>query len=118
LAKKVAGEMKTQGYVTGKVANDPLHATFKLPAEIRYGPKGKEGASLVASEVSGSKLVLDKRKDATVDLVLGAAYGTLGNPPSTAASGNPSCHPSSSPSGTSKPSKTSTPTGTKTTKKA
>jgi hypothetical protein len=83
---------------------------------VRYGPKGKEGAELVASEVSGAKLVLDKRKDATVDLVLGATYASLGSPPSATASSNPSCHPSTSPSGT--PSRTGTPTGTKTTKKA
>lgn len=120
LAKKVAGEMKAQGYVTGKVANDPLHAAVKTSAQVRYGPKGKEGAELVASEVSGAKLVLDKRKDATVDLVLGATYGTLGSPPSATPSSNPSCHPSTTPSGT--PGKTTpgktTPTGTKTTKKA
>jgi hypothetical protein len=116
LAKKVAGEMKTQGYVTGKVANDPLHATVKTSAQVRYGPKGKEGAELVASEVSGAKLVLDKRKDATVDLVLGSTYSVLGTPPSAKPSSNPSCHPSTTPTGT--PSKKSTPTGTKTTKKA
>ena len=121
LAKKVAGEMKNQGYVTGKIANDPLHAAVKTPAQVRYGPKGKAGAELVASEVSGAKLVLDKRKDATVDLVLGATYATLGTPPSATPSSNPTCHPSTTPSGTpgkTTPGQTTTPTGTKTTKKA
>ena len=100
LAKKVSAQMKEQGYVTGKVANDPLNATFTTPAQIRYGAKGKAGAQLVASEVAGAKMVQDKRKDATVDLVLGAKYTKLGDPPSTSASSNPSCHPSTTPTGT------------------
>jgi hypothetical protein len=113
LAKKVSGEMKLQGFVTGKVANDPLKASFKDPAQVRYGTKGKAGADLVAKEVSGAKMVLDKRKDATVDLVLGAAYSSLTVPVSATAT-NPNCHPSTTPSGT--PSKTGTPTATKTKK--
>ncbi len=100
LAKKVSGEMKAQGYVTGKVANDPLNANVTTPAQIRYGAKGKAAAQLVASEVPGAKMVLDKRKDATVDLVLGASYVKLGDPPSATASSNPSCHPSTTPTGT------------------
>jgi hypothetical protein len=112
LAKKVSGEMKLQGFVTGKVANDPLKASFKNPAEVRYGSKGKAGAELVASEIPGAKLVLDKRKDATVDLVLGAAYSSLTVPVS--ATPNPTCHPSTTPSVT--PSRTGTPTASKTKK--
>lgn len=100
LAKKVSGEMKAQGYVTGKVANDPLNATFSTPAQIRYGAKGKAGAELIATEVPGAKMVLDKRKDATVDLVLGASYSKLGDPPSATPNSNPSCHPSATPTGT------------------
>ena len=45
-------------------------------------------------------MVLDKRKDATVDLVLGASYAKLGDPPSATASSNPSCQPSTTPTGT------------------
>jgi hypothetical protein len=112
LAKKVSGEMKLQGFVTGKVANDPLKASFKDPAQVRYGTKGKAGVELVAAEVSGAKMVLDKRKDATVDLVLGAAYSAL--TPQPTATPNPTCHPSSTPSTT--PSTTGTPTATKTKK--
>ena len=113
LAKKVSGEMKAQGYVTGKVANDPLNATVTTPAQIRYGAKGKAGAQLVASEVPGAKLVQDKRKDATVDLVLGASYAKLGDPPSATATTNPSCHPSTTPAGTHTTPAKATPSKTK-----
>jgi hypothetical protein len=110
LAKKVSGEMKVLGFVTGKVANDPLKASFKDPAQVRYGAKGKAGAELVAAQVSGAKMVLDKRKDATVDLVLGAAYSAL--TPQPTATTNPNCHPASTPSTTT----TGSPTSTKTKK--
>jgi hypothetical protein len=77
LARKVGGELKLRGFTLGTIANDPLKHTVKISAEVRYGPKGKSGAQLVSSEVFGSKLVADKRKDASVDLVLGGAYKEL-----------------------------------------
>jgi hypothetical protein len=77
LARKVAGELKLRGFSVADVANDPLRRTVKLSAEVRYGAKGKAGAQLVSAEVSGSKLVADKRKDASVDLVLGGGYTQL-----------------------------------------
>jgi hypothetical protein len=111
LAKKVSGEMKLQGFVTGKVANDPLKADVKTPAQIRYGAKGKAGAQLVASEVPGSKMVLDKRKDATVDLVLGATYSKLSASTATSAGSTPTCHPTTT--GTSTATSTGSPTTSK-----
>ena len=77
LARKVAGEMRLLGFNVASVANDPLHRSVKTTVEVRYGTKGKAGAQLVGAEVDGSKLVADKRKDATVDLVLGASYTQL-----------------------------------------
>jgi hypothetical protein len=93
LAKKVSGELQLQGFLTGKVANDPLRATVTTPAQVRYGPKGKAAAQLVASEVAGSKLVADKRKDASVDLVLGASYSRLIGSTAVSAGSTPTCRP-------------------------
>lgn len=110
LARRVAAEMKDRGFVVGTIANDPLHHSVKTTAEVRYGPKGKPAADLVSSEVPGSKLVVDKRKDATVDLVLGTTYVEL--TPTDAPTGSATCTPSgttTSPSGSStKPAATST----------
>jgi hypothetical protein len=108
LAKKVSGELRLQGFLTGKVANDPLHATLTTPAQVRYGPKGKAAAQLVASEVAGSKLVPDKRKDASVDLVLGASYSKLVGSTATSPGSTPSCTPT-----TTGPATTGSPTTTK-----
>jgi len=94
LARKVAAELRLRGFSVADVANDQLHRAVKLSAEIRYGAKGKAGAQLVSTEVSGSKLVADKRKDASVDLVLGGAYSQL-VPVSTSTSPSSTCTPTS-----------------------
>ena len=75
--------MKLRGFTVADIANDPLHRTIKTTVEVRYGPKGKAGAELVASEVAGAKLVADKRADASVDLVLGPTYTALIDTPSS-----------------------------------
>lgn len=100
LARKVAAELKLQGFQVGDVANDPLKRAVKTTAEVRYGAKGKAGAQLVASEVAGSKLVADKRKDASVDLVLGATYKELVVTPA-ASSSTPTCPPTTPAAGSS-----------------
>jgi LytR cell envelope-related transcriptional attenuator len=112
LAAKVAAEMKARGFAVGTIANDPLRKTVKVPAEVRYGKKGKAGAQLVSSEVTGAKLVPDKRTNATVDLVLGGTYKTLGSVPTAGATTGTTCTPSPTTT-TSHPSTTSTPKKTK-----
>jgi hypothetical protein len=96
LARKVAGEMKDRGFVVGTIANDPLRRTLTTTAEVRYGPKGKSGAQLVSSEVPGSKIVVDKRKDASVDLVLGSTYVDLTATASPTTGTSPTCTPTGS----------------------
>jgi hypothetical protein len=96
LAAKVATQMKSRGFVVGTIANDPLHKTFKTQAEVRYGKKGKAGAQLVSSEVTGAKMVVDKRKTATVDLVLGGTYTELAAVPSSGATTGTTCTPTPS----------------------
>lgn len=101
LARKVAGEMRLRGFTVGDIANDPLHRSVRITAEVRYGTKGKAGAQLVSSEVTGSKLVADKRKDASVNLVLGGTYTALVATTGSGASTSPSCTPSSTATATS-----------------
>ena len=74
LARKTADTMKSRGFKVGKVANDPLSKTVTATAEIRYGGTGLAAAQLVRFYVPGAVLVKDARKDASVDLVVGAAF--------------------------------------------
>jgi hypothetical protein len=115
LARKVAAEMKLRGFAVADIANDPLRRTVKLSAEVRYGAKGKAAAQLVSAEVSGSKLVADKRKDASVDLVLGGAYSQL--VPVATSTSSSTCTPTSTATTTSGVSAQKTPTKTTSTKK-
>jgi hypothetical protein len=114
LARKVAGEMKDRGFVVGTIANDPLHHTVTTTGEVRYGPKGKAGAQLVSSEVPGSKTVVDKRKDASVDLVLGSTYVDLTATASPTTGTSPTCTPTGT--ATKSGSGTKSASGSKTTK--
>lgn len=77
LAARTAATMKARGFTVGDVDNDPLDKTIKASAEIRYGPKGKQNAQLVAFYVPGAKLVVDDRTDASVDLVLGEKFKSV-----------------------------------------
>ena len=104
LAKAVAASMHNRGFTIGTIANDPLKAKITISADVRYGPKGKAAATLVAGEVPGAKIVADKRKDATVDLVLGNAYKSLKVQSVSTPSSGPTCSPSST--GTSHPTTT------------
>jgi hypothetical protein len=109
LAKTVAESMHNRGFTIGTIANDPLKARITISADVRYGPKGKAAATLVAGEIPGAKIVADKRKDATVDLVLGNAYKSLRvQSASTSPSSGPTCAPSSTGTKTSHPGTTGT----------
>ena len=93
LAGRTATELRRRGFTVGKVANDPLGRSVKA-AEVRFGPGGKSRAELVAPlGGKGTTKVADKRKDTTVDLVLGAGFTTLA--PSPKPSGLPMCAPPS-----------------------
>lgn len=77
LAARTGITMKGRGFTVGTIANDPLGKTVNVSAEIRYGPKGAKNAELVQFYVAGSKLVLDERTDASVDLVLGEKFKSV-----------------------------------------
>ncbi|MBK8731157.1 MAG: LytR C-terminal domain-containing protein [Tetrasphaera sp.] len=98
LAGSVSKEIAAQGYVLGKVANDPAKRAITAPAEVRFGPTGKQGAELVMKSIgTGVVPVEDTRTDATVDVALGDAYAALQPLPSPTSS-LPTCPASPSPS--------------------
>jgi hypothetical protein len=93
LAKTTADELERRDFVIGDVANDPLDDPIAGTAEVRYGPKGKRQATVVAAQVPESTLVNDKRADKTVSLALGEAYDGLATPEQVAAQLSPSPSP-------------------------
>ena len=90
LAGRTAADVERRGFKVGTVANDPSSRKITGPAEVRFGPKGKAHAQLVVPlGGKGTKQVPDKRKDATVDLVLGATFTKLA--PAPTPTGTPMC---------------------------
>lgn len=90
LAGRTAAALRERGFTVGKVANDPLGRAVAGPAEVRFGPSGKGHAELVVPMAGkGATLVPDKRKDTSVDLVLGAKFTSLAPLPSP--TGKPMC---------------------------
>lgn len=100
LAGRTAAALRTRGFTIGEVSNDPLKRTIKGPAEIRFGPAGKSRVALILPiSGKGATQLGDKRKDATIDLVLGGTFTSLA--PAPKATGKPMCpSPSTSPSAT------------------
>lgn len=93
LAARTAAELKRRGFLVGTVSNDPSDRTVAV-AEVRYGPAGKSRAQLVVPlGGKGTTQLADKRKDATVDLVLGNTFSALAATPK--ATGQPMCPPPS-----------------------
>lgn len=95
LAATTAEQVKKRGFTVAKVANDPLKRSPKGTAEIRFGKSGAKQAAQVAALVAGSTKVQDSRKNATVDLVLGAKFTSL--VPATSASGGAALPPCTTP---------------------
>jgi LytR cell envelope-related transcriptional attenuator len=94
LAKTTAKQLEQRGFVIGDVANDPADSKITGTAVVRYGPKGKNQAKVVAAQVPSSKLVNDKRTDRSVSLALGEAYTNLATPEQAAATLAPKPSPS------------------------
>lgn len=81
LAASTAALLKKRGFVIGTVSNDPLHRNVKATAEVRYGAAGVKLAPRVESLVAKPAKLQDKRKDASVDLVIGNAFTKLAPAP-------------------------------------
>jgi hypothetical protein len=84
LAKTTAKQLEQRGFRIGDIANDPVGDPITVTAEVRYGPKGKSQAKVVAAQVPESKLVNDKRADKSVSLALGDAFDGLATPEAAA----------------------------------
>lgn len=94
LAKTTAKQLEGRGFVIGDIANDPVDKPITGSAQVRYGPKGKSQAKVVAAQVPQSTLVNDKRADRTVSLALGDGYTGLATPEQAAAALAPTPSPS------------------------
>jgi LytR cell envelope-related transcriptional attenuator len=80
LARSVAKSLRIQGFNIGEIANDPLGKRIVGVGEVRHGPLGTAGAILAAKRLPGAKVMLDKRTDDSVDLVLGNRFSALRAP--------------------------------------
>ena len=85
LASKTASDLEDRGFRVGKVANDPVGRALPGVAEIRFGPKGAEGAQLLLLYVPGAELVELDRKGRNVDLATGTGFTGLAPQPEVAA---------------------------------
>jgi hypothetical protein len=93
LASRVAAEMKRRGFHVGKVDNDPLKRQVTGAAEVRSSTAGAGAARTVSAQVGAVVAVPDQRTNASVDLVLGAAFVRLQPVPAAAAALTPSPQP-------------------------
>jgi hypothetical protein len=93
LASAVATELRKRGFKVGKVANDPLKRTVTGLAEVRASTTGADAARTVVAHVGQVVLVPDQRKDASIDLVLGATFKALVPPKAAAAAVTPTPTP-------------------------
>lgn len=89
LASDVAQQLRKRGFRVGKVENDPANRTVTGIAEVRSSTSGAAAARTVAAQVATYVAVPDQRKDASVDLVLGAAFRTLRTPAAATAAMSP-----------------------------
>jgi hypothetical protein len=97
LATRVATELRRRGFRVGKVANDPLKRQVTGAAEVRNSASGAAAARTVSAQVGQVVAVPDQRPNASVDLVLGAAFRAL--QPVAAAAAAMSATPAPAPSG-------------------
>lgn len=100
LAGRTAAALRARGFIVGDVSNDTSKRKLTGPAEVRFGPSGKgHAALLVPLGGKGTTQLADKRKGATVDLVLGGTFTSLA--PAPKPTGKPMCAaPSTSSSAT------------------
>lgn len=97
LAATVADQLRRRGFRVAKVTNDPAKRAVTGVAEVRASPAGAGPARTVAAQVYRYVAVPDDRRDASVDLVLGASFKALRPARAAAAAMTPG--PSPRPSG-------------------
>ena len=74
LAGTTAKALAARGFDVKEVANDPEGQKVVGVAEIRYGPKGAEGAKLLAFYLPGAEMLPDDRSKKAVDVVIGKEF--------------------------------------------
>ena len=89
LARKVGDELARRRFVVTGIGNDPKKRVVTAVAEIRFGPAGAAAALSVAAQLTDAVPVVDARRGADVELVLGAAYVALRTPAQAAAAATP-----------------------------
>nr|WP_297425942.1 LytR C-terminal domain-containing protein [uncultured Actinotalea sp.] len=78
LAGQVGDELAARGFVVAGTDNFP--GGYSGSSLVRFGEAGLRAAYTLAAQLEAPVLQLDLRADATVDLVLGGAFGTLLDP--------------------------------------
>jgi hypothetical protein len=78
LAASVRDQLKARGFTVSGIGTAP--SPLGGIAEVRYGPTGKNGATLLSFYFPGAKMVPAGRSDAGVDLVLGKAFTAVAAP--------------------------------------
>jgi hypothetical protein len=89
LAARVAAALRQRAFVVRTVSNDPKHSKPAGTAVVRYGTRGTAAARVVAAQVAKSTLQHDRRRSATVDLVIGKGFRELAPVPRPSASPRP-----------------------------
>lgn len=79
LATRIGGELQSaaRGFSLGTVGNDPSSSPMAAPVEVHTGLAGLPAAKTVQAQAEGAVVVLDHRRDASVDLVLGNGFKEL-----------------------------------------
>ncbi len=80
LARSIAEDLEALGFQrAGQPAIDEFYrtGTMHCVGQIRFGRSGRPAARTVSLLVPCTQLILDDRRNPTVDLVLGAAFTTL-----------------------------------------
>jgi len=77
LAAQVRTELVGRGLQVTEIANDPTDRDVQGVGEIRFGPRGRSQAALVAANFPGLLSVLDIRSNAVVDVALGPGYAGM-----------------------------------------
>ena len=78
-AAEVSGELRDLGFAQPTAANDPVYAGTPLTCQgqIRFGEKGQSAAAALWLVAPCTELLRDDRSDDSVDLAIGAEFGSL-----------------------------------------
>ena len=101
LAGRTAALLKQRGFTIGTIGNAPAQLQNKVTgsAQVTGGSAGVKSMTVLRSEVAGAVPVTDKRKDASVDLILGNSFTALATPAQAAQALALANAPAPSPSG-------------------